>query len=277
MLGGKNKQLNRPLGYTIIEVMIVLAVSGVMFLIAANFINGKQEKTAFTEGVNDTASKIQDVIEQVTDGQYSDVPLTCTYTTAGGTQIISGSGSTQGTNAQCAFWGKIMYFTDGSPTSSSYDIFSLAGGRVNDSTNPPTIITDPKKAYIQAVHDLNVQQTVDQQLQVSKMTVNGTSAYNIGFMQNPATSGGSLASGSETVNMYYVWWFGAPNGLSQSQVESNINQYGGKWGNWFLTPAQTADICLTDGTQYADLILGTNNNRLSVDIKRDGTTKPPTC
>ena len=68
MNGGK-----RPLGYTIIEVMIVLAVSGVMFIIAASFISGKQESTAFTEGANEFASQLQQTIAEVADGQYSDV------------------------------------------------------------------------------------------------------------------------------------------------------------------------------------------------------------
>lgn len=55
MKGGKS-----PLGYTVVEVMIVLAVSGIMFLVAANFINGKQQKTSFANGVNEMASRIQD-------------------------------------------------------------------------------------------------------------------------------------------------------------------------------------------------------------------------
>ena len=80
MLGGKNKQ---PLGYTIIEVMIVLAVSGLMFIIAATFINGKQQRATFTAGVNEMASELQNVIEQVNDGSYADVPLNCVSAGAG--------------------------------------------------------------------------------------------------------------------------------------------------------------------------------------------------
>ena len=59
MLGGRNRHSKQPFGYTIVEVMIVLAVSSAMFLIAANFINGKQERTAFSQGSNEMVSQLQ--------------------------------------------------------------------------------------------------------------------------------------------------------------------------------------------------------------------------
>src|SRR4051812_28553600 len=105
MNGGK-----LPLGYTVIEVMIVLAVSGLMFVIATNFISGKQAKTSFTAGSNELASKVQDLIGEVNDGKYSDIPLSCSANIGGPTSVSDGApdAETQGTNPQCVFLGKIL-------------------------------------------------------------------------------------------------------------------------------------------------------------------------
>src|SRR5579884_2456783 len=132
MKGGKNK---KPAGYTIVEVMIVLAVSGMMFVIAALFIQGKQEKASFTAGINQMASQIQTTIEQVTDGQYSDITVPCNFTT---TTTIGGSGSPvqQGNNPNCVFLGKLVHFLGGS--SVQYEVVSVVGGRIDISGNPIT-------------------------------------------------------------------------------------------------------------------------------------------
>lgn len=104
------KGVKQPLGYTIIEVMIVLAISGLMFLIAANFISGKEESTSFTEGTNEFVTDMQSVINQVTDGQYSDISFQCV--SSGGTLSFP-SGGSQGTNPACVFLGKFLYFPQG--------------------------------------------------------------------------------------------------------------------------------------------------------------------
>ncbi len=266
MKGGKT-----PLGYTIIEVMIVLAVSGLIFLIAVNFINGKQEKTSFTAGVNETASQIQDVIEQVIDGHYSDIPLSCTY--VGGVTQPSPSaapGNTQGRNLPCVFLGKLIYFSYDTAASVNYEIFSLAGGRVDSSGNP---ITTPQAAGPVVINtpDLTVRKTTSQNLAIQKVTVNGgiTNSSAIGFLQSPAVdASNNLANGTTTIGLYYF----------QNLGPGNLDPIGliRLHSSWFQ-PAQNVDICLTDGTQYADITLGSQGGQLNVSITRDGTTKPPTC
>lgn len=282
MLGGENK--SRPLGYTIIEIMIVLAVSGVMFIIAASFINGRQSRTAFTEGVNAMASNVQDVIQQVISGKYSDAALTCTFN--GSSVSIQppgvGNGQTQGTNATCVFLGKVIYFNyDPTNRDSSYEIFTLAGGREDSNENP---FTSPGAAYATVVNtpggatdplDLTDRQVTPQNLKVVKVTVNGsTQTYGIGFFQNPAlTVGGQTANGAETVGMYYV----SPKLAVGSNNESNAKaEISGSRNS--LQPATSADICLSDGKLYAEILLGTpngaassNGNQLVANVKMDST------
>jgi len=263
MNGGKNRQ---PLGYTIIEVMIVLAVSGIMFLIAATFINGKQERASFTAGVDGMASNIQDTIEQVTDGQYSDISLNCTGPPTDPNNSVLGTPG-QGTNPSCVFLGKMFNFIGPLPNN-TYNVLSVAGSRLDSSGNPATSVADASPAVICSLA-LN-SQAVPQSLQIERITINGDLTGNtIGFFQGLQGQGGggpsTLPNGSQIVQLYY--YSGPQVGCPGSGLLSGSFQL-----------AQSVDICLTDGTQYADIFLGTtSNSQLNANTQIDGTTRPASC
>ncbi len=260
-----------PLGYTIVEVMIVLAVSGVMFLIAASFISGKQENTAFTEGANQMASEIQNTISQVIAGKYSDIPLNCTYDSIAGTNPnVSGFGSPgQGANPQCMFLGKMLYFVMPLPTT-NYETVSVAGGRVDSSGNPITDLTTAKPAIIT---DLTTDQITPQSLDIGKITVNGgsTTTPAIGFLQSQGSTmnGTTLANGAQTVGLYY--YTGSATDFPSSPTASSAL----KGSN--IAPAQSIDLCITDSIRYADITLGVTGGQLNATVKMDGQTRPATC
>jgi hypothetical protein len=242
--------------------MIVLAVSGVMFLIAANFINGKQERTSFTQGVNEMTSRIQDTIEQINDGKYSDIPLNCSFN--GVSVSFGGPTTAQGTNSTCVFLGKILHFSvSGVPH--NYETLALAGGRVDASNNlSPTLTSvDPT-----VIAPLTTSQTTSQQLAVNNMSVtdsfgsihNGNYAF--GFAQGLGTANGvgNFQSGAQTISMVYA---PVSSGMSDAQAVAHINGH--------VDYARSATICLTDGTQLARIVVGgtgTNNNQLSVNVQR---------
>lgn len=270
MLGGKNQ---KPLGYTIIEVMIVLAVSGVMFIIAANFINGKAARTAFSQGVNETASRIQGTIEQVTDGQYSDIPFNCTAPSISGASLsFSAAGSSkQGTNPQCVFIGKFFHFSNGGDRS-GYEVFSLAAARGATSLFGQGV----KPVYNPAGGvDLTIQQTIPQHLELSStaIKVNGGGAYyGFGFAQSQGTAiaaaPGTYASGAQTINLIYGWGL-TSSAYDASQAATALT------GPWRILPARSVEFCLTDGTRYARILIGSstdNSNQLSVRVRMNGTT-----
>ncbi len=106
MKGGK-----LPLGYTIVEVLVVLAVSGVLFLLAADFITGKQSKTSFQQGSNELVSRLQAIVEEVSTGHYADIPLTCDAFSNPSRLIFDPTVKPQGSNQDCVFLGKIIHFS----------------------------------------------------------------------------------------------------------------------------------------------------------------------
>ncbi|HEY5442287.1 MAG TPA: prepilin-type N-terminal cleavage/methylation domain-containing protein [Candidatus Saccharimonadales bacterium] len=251
MKGGKNRQ---PLGYTIIEVMIVLAVSGVMFLIAASFINGKQARSAFTAGVNDMASQIQDTVEQVTDGKYSDIPLSCS---TGGGNLTFPVGGAQGTNSDCVFLGKLFRFTTNSP---NYTLSSLAGKRsIGDVT--PTISPGAGDVDPTIIPLLSVAQTIPQSLNVTGISVTDATShatasntyYVFGFAQSLGSSDGSFEAGGQTISLIY-------SQAGSGAVDSAINDHIGY--------AQAVTLCLSDGNQQARLVLGGAGSQFNVDVQR---------
>jgi len=268
MKGGKNKQ---PLGYTIVEVMVVLAVSGVMFLIAAQFINGKQQRAAFTSGVNDMASQIQDVIEQVTDGKYSDIPLNCSLTTPTTIGFSVGT-QTQGTHAACAFVGKFLHFNvNGDKT--LYEVFSLAA---------PSAATDLNgvKPIDGGSYSLTVQATTPQSLDVKKVTINGTTqVYGFGFTQSQGsvistgTTTTGYSSGGQTINLVYG---NISPTASESTAATSITGNGSSPAP--LIAAKSVSVCMTDGSRYAQILLGgsdtngSQQSQLTASVQQLGTT-----
>ncbi|MBI3624088.1 hypothetical protein HY218_00480, partial [Candidatus Saccharibacteria bacterium] len=55
-------------GFTIVESMIFLAVTGTLMLVAFLMINGKQAQAQFATGVRDFNSKIEDIINDISTG-----------------------------------------------------------------------------------------------------------------------------------------------------------------------------------------------------------------
>jgi prepilin-type N-terminal cleavage/methylation domain-containing protein len=259
-----------PLGYTIIEVMIVLAVSAVTFLMAVTFINGRQQKTSFSSGVSEMASRLQDVMEQVTDGRYTDQQFTCQVTGSGSAAHLTfsnGGGGAQGANAPCVFLGKLVHFyISGSTLPQNYEVMPLAQPRLDPLQNTPQPLTEITQ-FSRPIYDnfggnqvdLRVQASIPQTLGVSQMIVyniagspDATSASNIGFMPS-LDNANSSTSGAQTLKLIYTPGLTSgdsptsPPGLPKSvqQVRNNHLAY-----------AKSVKICLTDGTRFANIRVG---------------------
>src|SRR5438874_1617208 len=88
---------SRSAGFTIVEVMIVLAITGLLFLSAAALISGKQNQAAFDQAIQQLQSQIQQTMNEVSVGYYPNRnDFVCV---AGGTGPLLSSGSNQqGTN-----------------------------------------------------------------------------------------------------------------------------------------------------------------------------------
>lgn len=117
-------------GYTIVEVMIFLAVSGGLLVAATSIIGGKQERVRFTQSIDRFSQNVQDVLNDVSTGYYpTQGNFSCTNPGAGGVVVFDNNvANSQGTNKDCVFLGKIIQLGT-APDKTAYNVFTMAGIR----------------------------------------------------------------------------------------------------------------------------------------------------
>jgi len=224
MKGGKTKT-----GYTIVEVMIVLAISSMMFLASNAFISGKVSESSFRTGVNETASRIQDTINQVSSGQYSDQPFDCSIDGGSGNLIFStASGDNQGKNTNCVYIGKYIQFN----TDSTYTVSSLAAKKVDGDISD---LNDIRPSVIEG-GELTVTTT-------NRMPNGVSSDSEIGFGFIISPTGQSSPGTDSTQNI----WFIEKNPSGSFQVASG-----------------SKNVCLKLGDRSAKIYINENNNLTSI-------------
>jgi len=121
MKGGK-----KPRGFTVVETMIFLAVSGMLFYSAMTLIAGQQEKAEFNYGIQEFTAQVRDIINDVSTGFYPVDPGTACF--------VTGTAGAQGTNSGCTYIGRVMQFgandlNPANPQESSMRVHSVVGRR----------------------------------------------------------------------------------------------------------------------------------------------------
>lgn len=120
-------------GYTILEVMIFLAVSGVLFALVFPTVGNSQDKVKFTQSVQDLQNKINDILNDVSTGYFPNSDATCTIANSTAPPVITPGGSVQGTSQGCVFLGKVLSFSNVAANNPDMNIFTIVG-RKDDAT-----------------------------------------------------------------------------------------------------------------------------------------------
>ncbi len=121
-------------GFTIIEVMIVLASTGALLIIAMTVIGGQVASTNFQTGTRSFATQLQNIANQVTSGQYTyDNSISCYVDNQNPPEVqIDGNGNAnQGSNQECVFLGKNIYI---GPTPSNMIYSYIVAAPSNNAT-----------------------------------------------------------------------------------------------------------------------------------------------
>jgi type II secretory pathway pseudopilin PulG len=118
-------------GFTIVETMIVLAVTGGLFVVIASTLAGRQNEAEFQHSIQVVEAHIQQTIDQVTAGFYpNNSDFSCDASS--GSLSFSAGSNTQGTNVQdlntgCVFLGKVMQFRVNNTDPEEYRTYTVAG------------------------------------------------------------------------------------------------------------------------------------------------------
>jgi len=273
MRGGKKTQ-----GFTVVETLIVLAITGGLFAAVALTLSGRQARTQFEQSIQEVKSQIEQTINEVATGFY---PNTGNFRcTAGGSGPILTSGSTnQGENTGCIFLGKVMQFDMAGTDPEQFKVYTVAGLQ-RDSAGDE--VTTYAASVPRVVSPSTSNNSVPDATATSKLLYGltthevfyGTTKTNIGavaFVNGLAQySSGSIMSGAQQVNVIPI--NNTSLNASLRGAAESINN------NFTSSPVNVSNgikLCfVSGGTQQSGLItIGSNNRQLSVtlDIKGNRT------
>lgn len=273
MKGGKNNR-----GFTIMETLIVLAVTGVLFTAIAVTLSGRQSKAEFEQSIHEIQSQLQQTISEVGTGNFpSTANLTCSATGSG---VSFAPGATaQGENSGCVFLGKVVQFkVAGSGDSENFNIYTAAGMRRTTAQNEVTSYAEAQPALIPAsfsgavenkrlLYGLNTYSMKD--------IATGTDVGAIAFLSSMASyTGDSIVAGTQQVRTLAVK--GVGTNLTDTQAIAAANDYlqakSGYTPDADASNSQGVAICfVSGGTEQSGLvIIGGANRQLSVTLTIKG-------
>ena len=237
--------------YTIVEVIIVLAVSSALLVSALLLVGGQQNKTQFNQSVRDIEQQVQDIINNVATGYYSrSTDFTCSNNA--GILTISEGHSGLGSNKDCIFIGRVVQFNvEGN--GENFAVYNIVGLRENGGE----AITDLALAQPTILNGTTEYRTLKYGL--SAINCYGVGA--VGFISTLGqSSGGNLESGSQNVELRSV-----------TGVNCGDNEFSG--AVTFSAPVSDVKVCFKSGgtNQYADLIIGGNGRQTSTQLNIKST------
>ncbi len=117
-------------GYTIVETIIFLAVSGMLLVSVGTMINGRQERTRFSQSIDNMSQNLRDVLNDVSVGYFpSNNNVRCTPNGSvppNNLSFVVDDTVEQGKNTGCVFIGKILEFP---PDSTDYNIYTAVSNK----------------------------------------------------------------------------------------------------------------------------------------------------
>ncbi len=278
-----NRGRNRTAGYTIVETLIFLAVSGVLFISAMALISGQQAKTEFTTSVRDFELKLTTISNNVATGYYTNTnTFNCDDSDSNGLVEINSGTNTQGANEKCIFIGRVIQFAPGGDKE-KYSIYTAAGSRYTaggaDSesfldANPQLVA--PSTAYPSRPPAIDTA-SFGGGVTVEKVEYNDSGSPGliggIGFFSALKSNSVSADVKAGTLNIDVIAPKATALGQTATAFADNMNTLTAS--NTINSPSGGIRICLkSNGTnQYAWLSLGsTDSGKLttSVEFKSGG-------
>lgn len=191
-----NKTDSKYAGFTIIEVLLVLAISSMLVAAALIYIGGRQSKTEFMTASNDLQQGLQQVINETSSGYYPDSGKDCVVAGAGSLNFTSAS--TQGTNQACIFLGKVLYLGPANPTD-RLQVLSVAGRRLDATGAEISSIASAYPTAMDVVTDIQLHNGLTYAWGGSSANTQG---FALGIFQDLATSSDPGQSGTQSMGLY---------------------------------------------------------------------------
>jgi type II secretory pathway pseudopilin PulG len=278
-------------GYTIVEVMIFMAVTGLLIVSAMALITGQQNKTEFTQGTRDLELQIQDIINNVATGYYQNTNnFVCRDSGngdfAGFPTITNNTSNNQGANIGCTFIGHVLQFAPDGMDDTMKDYVVVGRQFYTPSSSTVKQIVDSLEAakptpIAPSVRDTGTPPnpppdasaitTLPFGLTVQRVTYdnNGTLAQAgaIGFFSTFVPYGNGLQqSGSQSTDIVIIpgVTIANPSNTTKTTIDGIISLENGVVANT-RNPKGGVNICLKSGgtNQYAVITLGVSGRDIT--------------
>lgn len=279
-------------GFTIVETMIVLAVTSVLFVSAVMAINGRQNKTEFLTSINNIQQQIQQIINETSTGYYpNNGNFDCTPQTGQPPTFTNGS-SQQGTNQGCVFLGKAIQFQVKNTDPEQFIVYPIAGNRLDIVKREASTLYGATGTWPVAIAQgtglnfaLNNDMTAQGILQFGLNTVYMNYVSNSGvssptgavaFLSSLASytaSCNGVCSGSQHYGLYAVSGSVGLGATRGDMVDAMDKLYVSPTSTPFV-PANSVQICFASGTtNQSGLVTIGGGGSLTVTLAvRDGKT-----
>lgn len=195
-------------GYTIVEVMIVLAISAALFATAVMGYASQNRRTAFNQTVKDLELKIQDTLNDVGTGYFPNSGnFTCSRTSSPAAPTVAAGANQQGTNQDCIFVGKALDLTS-EAGDNSFEIYTIMGLK-NSSTDPEVLassVEDTANRTIAGIPGAVESYTVNGSIDITKTLIGdgSTTDQSKGFAVVSGFGGGALGGSGATTNQVSI-------------------------------------------------------------------------
>lgn len=283
MKGGKQKS---P-GFTIVETLIVLSVTSLMFLAAVTYISGRQNKVQFMDAIQDIRSQILTTMSEVSSGSLRIGDGIRCVNSANNVQIsVGGATNVVGSNSECVFLGKAMTFSvDGA--AGSFRVDPVIGLRLQSNGQVATSLVNSRPIIANGFGGVADPVDMGQAFglknglilqQMRRGNAPGTRILGFAVITSPdaqvnyGTNG--LESGMVSTNVQYIL-DGNTATLGATRTEAFANARTQFQQPTDFQPANGIQLCFSNGsTNQSGLItIGTNNQGLTADLAiRNGLT-----
>lgn len=243
-------------GYTITEVLIVLAVTSALFVAVALSMRGRQAAAEFNQAVRSYEAGIQNVISDVENGYYSNNFL-CQAGVTGSPTFPAGTPN-PGANKGCVFAGKIV-----EPDTDETKILTLVARQFAPSSTSELASSIEQSDPVVVPATKNVNQLIghDYGLRVTRMVDLGSPTSQLQAFGYLIRTSGDARTGL-TASSSGIELFGVGGSMSANSTEALVEAFPPAA---FYRLNEGMLICMTGANgQDAAITLGVNNSPKSL-------------
>jgi type II secretory pathway pseudopilin PulG len=270
----KGRSADSSGGFTIIEVMVFLIVTGILLISAIRLLGGQQARTAFNQTIRESESQFKTTINEVASGFYPNKgDFNCTVNVSGIPTFSSlGVDNQQGQNEDCIFLGKVVRAGSGG---TSYSIHTIVGRRLASGVEV-TQLENARPVPLAAfsgdpVGTPDATQTIElpSDMQITKIasvspTNVVTSIGSFGFLMSLGESvSGDLVSGAQSINLVPL------PGSTLTDSDAQFKAAVANMAQADIGSAKAIAVCIRlggTGGQQGTIVFGSEGRQLSTEV-----------